>query len=99
MLAALNKHYDYLANVLVAPPVGPIADAVAKANEKRAAPLLASHLLDPANAVSDIQHAAQALSTLATPAELPALKTSFAHYRGVAEDEALVPAVASVAQA
>lgn len=99
MLAALSKHYDYLANVLIAPPVGPIADAMAKANEKRAAPLLASHLLDPANGVSDIQHAAQALSTLATPAELPALKTFFAHYRGVAEDEALVPAVASVAQA
>lgn len=97
MLAALDKRYDYLAGTLVAPPVGPIADALGASGEKRAAPLLARHLLDPSTVVLDVPRAAAALEKLAGPAERPALETFFAHYRCVANDEALVPAVASVA--
>jgi outer membrane protein assembly factor BamB len=99
MLAALDKRYDYLAGTLVAPPVGPIADALGASGEKRAAPLLARHLLDPSTVALDVPRAAAALDKLAGPAERPALETFFAHYRCVANDEALVPAVASVASA
>lgn len=99
MLAALGKHYDFLADVLRPPPVGPIADALAALQEKRAAPLLARHLNDPADTLDDAQRTAAALVHLADKSELAALTTFFAHYRGVAEDEPLVAAVASTAQA
>lgn len=98
LLQALERRYDFLSGVLKPPPVGPLADAVAAMGERRAAPLLAAHLLDPATPPEDVPHAAAALSTLAGPAELSALKTFFAMYRGI--DEApLTDAAAGVAQA
>ena len=47
MEAALERHYDFLKDVLRPPPVGPIAQALGAMKEKAAAPLLAAHLLDP----------------------------------------------------
>src|SRR5262249_13591056 len=98
MLEALGKHYDFLADVLRPPPVGPIADALAALNEKRAAPLLALHLNDPANTPDDAQRAAAALAVLADKGETAAMTTFFALYRGAAEDEATANAVVSTAQ-
>jgi len=99
MLSALARHYDFVSGVLLPPPVGPLADALAASGETRAAPLLAKHLNDPANSVDDIAHAARALAKLATPAEYEELKTFFALYRATADDEALVAAVVSCAEA
>lgn len=99
MLAALGKRYDYLADVLRPPPVGPLADALAAAREVRAAPLLAEHLLDPATPPDDTRRAAQALVAIAGQPEVPALTTFFAQYRGLGDDEALRDAVVAVAQA
>jgi outer membrane protein assembly factor BamB len=99
MIAALAKHYDFLSDVLRPPPVGPMADALAAMNDKRAAPLLARHLNDPANSPDDIQRAARALEKLATPAEVEDLKTFFALYRATADRPELVNAVLSVARA
>jgi outer membrane protein assembly factor BamB len=67
--------------------------------EPRGAPLLASHLLDPAITDDDVRRAATALATLATKEELPTLLHFFAMYRGTAESEDLGLAVASAGEA
>lgn len=99
MLSALARHYDFVSGVLLPPPVGPLADALAASAETRAAPLLAKHLNDPANSADDVAHAARALAKLATPAEYEDLRTFFALYRATADDEALVAAVVACAEA
>ncbi len=99
MLAALERHYDFVSGVLLPPPVGPLADALAAAGETRAAPLLAKHLNDPANSADDVAHAARALVKLATPAESDDLRTFFSLYRATADDDSLVAAVIACAEA
>jgi len=99
MLQALKQHYDFLADTLTTPPVGPLADALAAMRDERAAPLLAQHLNDPANSTLDVARAARALETLATPAEYDALKTFFALYRATADEAHLIQAVLSAARA
>jgi len=99
MLSALARHYDFVSGMLLPPPVGPLADALAASGETRAAPLLAKHLNDPANSAEDVARAARALAKLATPAEYEDLRTFFALYRATADDEALVTAVVSSAEA
>lgn len=102
MLEALARRYDYLAGALRAPPVGPLADALAATGEKRAAPLLAAHLGDPASTSDDVERAAAALAVLAGPAEAPAIEAFFAQYRaieGPEVDAAVQRAVVSAATA
>jgi outer membrane protein assembly factor BamB len=99
MLAALEHRYDFLSGELLPPPVGPLADALAAMGEKRAAPALARHLNDPSTDSSDLVRAARALMTLATPSELPGLRTFFALYRATADEPALIQAVGLVARA
>ena len=99
MLSALARHYDFVSGVLLPPPVGPLADALAASGDPRAASLLAKHLNDPANSADDVAHAARALVKLATAAEYEDLRTFFALYRATADDESLVSAVVSCAQA
>jgi outer membrane protein assembly factor BamB len=99
MLSALGKHYDFLRDVLASPPVGPIADALAAMKEAKGAPLLASHLLDPAITDDDVRRAAAALATLGTKDELPQLRHFFAMYRGTAETDEVGLAVASAGEA
>lgn len=99
MLAALGRHYDYLHDVLVSPPVGPIADALAAMNEPKAAPLLAAQLFEPNITDDDVRRAAAALAVLGTPAEVPQLKQFFAMYRGIAPSEEIGLAAASAAEA
>jgi outer membrane protein assembly factor BamB len=101
MLAALARHYDFMKDVLRSPPVGPIAQALAAmgSENKQAAPLLASHLLDPADTDDDVRRAADALVRLASPAESAQLTQFFAIYRGAAPNEDIEAAVVSVGQA
>lgn len=99
MLAALERHYDFLSDILRSPPVGPMADALAAMNEAKAAKPLARHLNDAANTPDDIERAARALSKLGTKEELGDLETFFALYRATASDKELVNAVISVAEA
>jgi outer membrane protein assembly factor BamB len=98
LLAALHEHYDFLADVLEPPPVGPIALALARMKEMSAAPLLAAHLLDPETPLEDLAPLAEGLSALAGPAEAPALRQFFGMYRARADSTELVAAVVSVAQ-
>lgn len=99
MLKALERHYDFLSGVLRPPPVGPLAEALAALNERRAAPLLAEHLNDPANPPGDVQRAAKALERLAGPSEAEELKTFFAMYRASADQAEMTDAVLSVGRA
>jgi outer membrane protein assembly factor BamB len=99
MEAALARHYDFLKDVLRAPPVGPIAQALGAMKEKAAAPLLASHLLDPADTDDDVRQTAAALAVVAGPTELPALRQFFGIYRASASNDDLAAAVVSVGQA
>lgn len=99
MLAALSKHYDFLRDVLRPPPVGPLADALAAMKETRAAPLLAAHVLDPANSDEDVRRAAVALTTLATKNELGELQQFFGNNRATAASEDVATAVANVGAA
>jgi outer membrane protein assembly factor BamB len=96
MLAALERHYDYVSDVLLPPPLGPLADALAAMNEVSATPLLARHLNDPANDMADVERAAVALGKLATPAEYEELRTFFALYRATADEPSLVNAVVAI---
>ncbi len=98
MLEALGRHYDFISGDQP-PPVGPLAVALGALGERKAAPLLARHLNDPANSIDDVSHAAVALETLATGAELGELKTFFALYRATADEPLLIHAVLSVALA
>jgi hypothetical protein len=99
MLAALERHYDYVSDVLLPPPLGPLADALAAMNEVSATPLLARHLNDPANEMADVERAAVALAKLATPAEYEDLRTFFALYRATADEPSLVNAVVAIGSA
>jgi outer membrane protein assembly factor BamB len=98
MIAALEHRYDFLKNVLKPPPVGPIAQALRAMKDKSAAPILASHLLDPANPEEDIKDVAVALSVLAGPSELPQLKQFFVLSYASLESEPMVQATVAVAQ-
>jgi len=96
MLAALERHYDYVSDVLLPPPLGPLSDALAAMNEVSATPLLARHLNDPANEMADVERAAIALGKLATPTEYEDLRTFFALYRATADEPSLVNAVVAI---
>jgi len=97
MLAALERHYDFLSGNRP-PPVGPLAVALQAIGNKNAAPLLAKHLNDPATATKDVPLIASALAELAGSQETDELKTFFALYRATADEAPLVEAVVKVAQ-
>jgi outer membrane protein assembly factor BamB len=100
MQAALQRHYDFLKDILRPPPVGPIAQALAGMKTKAAAPLLAAHLLDPADSDDDVRQAAAALAVLASASELPALRQFFGMYRAsCGGNEDIADAVVDVARA
>jgi outer membrane protein assembly factor BamB len=99
MEAALARHYDFLKDVLRAPPVGPIAEALGAMKQKSAAPLLASHLLDPADTDDDVKQAAAALAVVAGPEQLATLREFFGMYRASAPNDDISTAVVSAGQA
>jgi outer membrane protein assembly factor BamB len=99
MVEALGKHYDFMKDELVPPPVGPLAQALAAMNDKGAAAVLASHLLDPADGDEDVKQTAAALAVLGGSSELPALKQFFGMYRATAESEEVSAAVVSAGEA
>ena len=98
MIEALGKRYDYLKDVLLTPPVAPMAQALAAMNATDAAPLLAKHLLDPADTDEDVKQSAAALLVLGGPRELPPLKQFFGMYRATADGPDVAAAVVSVGQ-
>jgi outer membrane protein assembly factor BamB len=98
MVEALHKHFDFLKDELRSPPVGPMAQALAAMKETSAAPVLAEHLLDPADTEDDVKQAAAALVVLGGPAQVPHARHFFAMYRATAEGEDMTAAVVSAGQ-
>lgn len=99
MRAALDRRYDYLHDVLVSPPVGPIADALSAMKDPQAAELIAARIFDPQISDDDVKHAAAALAVAGTEKEVPQLRQFFAMYRGTAPTEEVAVATASIAEA
>lgn len=99
MEAALERHYDFLKDVLRPPPVGPIAQALGAMNAKEAAPLLALHLLDPADTEDDVMQAAAALAVVGGADQLAPLRQFFAMYRATADSDDLATAVVNAGEA
>ena len=99
MIAALKARYDFLEDAPEGPPVGPLAEALAGMNDRRAAPLLAEHLVDPSTPAADVERVAAALEKLAGPEELPELRQFFAAYRSEESDAPIVLAVTHIASA
>ena len=99
LIAALDRRYDFVRDVLRPPPVGPIADALAGMGETKGAAALARALNDPQTAGDDVKHAAAALAVLATEAEVVPMESFFALYRCTAESDDVVTAVVSIANA
>jgi outer membrane protein assembly factor BamB len=99
MIAALGRQYDYLHDVLVSPPVGPLSDALAAMKDPKAPALIASRLFDPQITDDDVKHAAAALALIGTEKEMPQLKQFFGMYRAAAPSEEIAVAVGSVAEA
>jgi outer membrane protein assembly factor BamB len=98
MIAALAQHYDFLKDVLVPPPSGPIAQALAQIKDPASPGPLASHLLDPATPDPDLRSVAAALAVVAREPELPSLQRFFAMYQGTAASEDVESAVVSTGQ-
>lgn len=99
MIEALGRHYDFLSDVLIPPPSGPIAQALGRMKEPGAAQVLVLHLLDPATPDADLRHIAAALATVARPDDAKELRQFFAMYHGTAQGDDQELAVTSVAQA
>lgn len=99
MADALSRHYDFLKDVLRAPPVGPIAQALAAMKDKTVAPALASHLLDPADTDDDVKQAAAALVEIGDAGQVPTLKEFFSLYRASADSEDVANAAVSAGHA
>ena len=99
MIEALGRHYDFLHDVLLTPPVGPMAQALAAMKSKQAAPLLATHLLDPADTDDDVKQAAAALVDIGDAGQVPQLREFFMLYRAAPDSEDLSSAVTSAGQA
>lgn len=63
ILAALERHASFLQGTSV-PPVGALAQAAMRMNERRAVPLLIAHLRDPQTPLEDLPALVNALKTL-----------------------------------
>ncbi|MFO0677777.1 MAG: PQQ-binding-like beta-propeller repeat protein [Polyangiaceae bacterium] len=99
MKTALDRHYDFLKDVLRPPPVGAIARALANGKDKSSAADLARHLFEPESSEADLKEIAKALVALSGASEGPALRKFVALYRGGAETDELADAVGFAAEA
>ena len=72
-LTALGRHAGHLTGT-TAPPVGPLAQAVAAAGLRAAVPALIAHLRDPATPTADLVPLAAALGALGEPAAVEPLE-------------------------
>ncbi|HEY8042351.1 MAG TPA: PQQ-binding-like beta-propeller repeat protein [Polyangiaceae bacterium] len=99
METALGRHYDFLKDVLRAPPVGPMAQALGAMKERAAAPMLAAHLLDPADSDDDVKQAAAALAVVGGADQVRPMRQFFGMYRANAANDDISAAVVSVGQA
>ncbi|MGE0787092.1 MAG: PQQ-binding-like beta-propeller repeat protein [Sandaracinaceae bacterium] len=98
VLRGLRRHAAFLDDT-TAPPVGALASAAARMNERGAVPLLVAHLSDPATASSDIAPIADALAALADRSASRSLEDFLWLYHADVEDDAFERGLIAVARA
>ncbi|MFO0563628.1 MAG: PQQ-binding-like beta-propeller repeat protein [Polyangiales bacterium] len=89
LIDALNTHFDWVRGT-PAPPVGFIAQAIARARNTRGVAPLVRHLNDPETPATDLPRIAQALRELNDPSALPAMLDFLRVYHA---DDGMVPQV------
>lgn len=98
VLSALERHASYLSGTS-APPVGALARAAVRANERRAVPLLIAQLRDPQTPDTDLAVVADALRALGDASAREPLEDFVRLYHAEAPDEALGRALGAAIQA
>ncbi len=98
VLRALRRHAAYLEDTS-APPVGALASAAARMNERAAVPLLVAHLNDPSTAAQDIAPLADALGALGDHSAVRPLQDFLWLYHADVPDELFARSLAAVARA
>jgi outer membrane protein assembly factor BamB len=89
LIDALDVHYDWVRGT-VSPPVGFIAQAIARAHATRGTAPLVRHLNDPETPATDLPRIAAALRELNDPSALPAMLDFLRIYHA---DDGMVPQV------
>lgn len=89
LIDALDQHYDWVRGTS-APPVGFIAQAIARARNTRGVAPLIRHLNDPETPAADLPRIAQALRELNDGSALPAMLDFLRLYHA---DDGMVPQV------
>ncbi len=98
VVRALGRHASFLEDTN-APPVGPLATAAARMSERRAVPLLVSHLRDPDTALADVPALAAGLAALGDRSAVEPLRDYLWLYHADGDDDGLAPALGGVARA
>lgn len=98
ILSALRRHHSFLEGTS-APPVGALATAAARANERRAVPLLVAHLRDPDTAAADLEPLATALGALGEGSAIDPLEDFLWLYHCDGDEEPFARALGAIARA
>lgn len=98
ILRGLRRHAAFLEDT-TAPPVGALATAAARMNERAAVPLLVAHLDDPNTAARDIVSLADALAALGDRSAVRPMQDFLWLYHADVPDEEFARALAAVARA
>lgn len=98
VIAALDRHAAFLTGT-TAPPVGALARAALAMGERRALPLLLSHLSDPETGAADLVALFDALGGFGDPSALSPIADWLRLYHAEADDSGLGEALAAGARA
>ncbi len=98
VLTALGRRASYLTGTRP-PPVGALATAAARLNERRAVPLLIAHLRDPHTRLEALPGLCAALARLGDHAAAEPLQDFLWLYHADGDNEALAAALGAAAQA
>ncbi|MBX3248199.1 MAG: PQQ-binding-like beta-propeller repeat protein [Myxococcales bacterium] len=98
VLRALGRHARYLEGT-TAPPVGALARAAVRMQERRAVPLLIAHLRDPETPAADLVALADALAALGAREAVVPLTDFLRLYHADGESDALTAGLGAVARA
>ncbi len=98
IVRALERHASFLEGTR-APPVGALATAAARMRERRAVPLLVSHLGDPDTAIEDVPALSAGLATLGDRSAVEPLRDFLWLYHADGSEPELAAALGGVARA
>jgi hypothetical protein len=98
LIEVLSRHASFLDRT-TSPPVGPLSRAAAKIGDRSLAPILVTHLHDPATRSADLADLARALGELGDDSSAEALRAFLVAYHAYREDEGLSDGLVAAALA